>query len=273
MKKRAPILGILAALGLALLLYAWQIEPRRLTVTHVELPPRLAEAFTGKRIVLISDLHITKDWRKQRSLLALLEKLKPDYLLIGGDLVWYERPVEPVVAFLKRLPPTAGTFAVLGDSDYMGRVRNCAYCHLPQSRQLRTDLPLTFLRNEALTIAEGKVLLVGLDGEDDSGWSQICRETIAADLPTLVLGHYPAVARVVAPYHPDMILAGDTHGGQIIGVAALISALGIHGDMPYAYGRYQVDGVPLFVSRGIGESILPLRLGCPPEVVVMEGRR
>ncbi len=271
MSKQRATLASLLLLIVILVLYVWQIEPRNITVTRIDLPPRLAEAFAGQKIAFIADLHITADWRKEKALLARLSEIKPDYLLIGGDLVWYQRSVSPAVEFLKKLPPTKGSFVVLGDSDYMGRVRNCAYCHVPGSRELRTDLPVTFLRNEALEIADGKAMLVGLDGEDDSGWDAACAENITPDLPSLVLVHYPEAADRVAAYRPDLVLAGDTHGGQVAGVDRLGEI--IHGPMPYPQGWFEVDGTPLFVTRGIGESLLPVRFGRPPEIVVLRGKR
>jgi uncharacterized protein len=272
-KRRRWILLVVAALLAAVLLYAWQIEPRLLTVTHVELTGRLGEALAGKRLVLISDLHITADWRKARLLRAKLTELAPDYLLLGGDLVWYEREAGPVVSFLKSLPKTEATFAILGDADYMGRFRNCLYCHKPRSRELRTDVAIRFLRNEAVDLAGGKARLIGLDGENKSGWEPALAAHLDGETPTIVLAHYPESIDWIAPHRPDLVLAGDTHGGQIAILDRFLKFAPHHETLRYPHGNFVVSGVPMFVTRGVGESIIPLRLARPPEIVVLEGKR
>jgi predicted MPP superfamily phosphohydrolase len=268
-KKRWALLALFVALAAAGL-YGWRIEPLRFEVTRLAWPPALAQAFAGQRVVYVSDLHVTANWRKADKLLALLRRLAPDYLLLGGDLVTYEGEVEPVVEFLKRLPPTKGAYALLGDSDYMGRVRNCAYCHVPGRRELRDDVPVRFLRNETVDIHDGRVRLVGLDGEDKAGWHDVCRDGIQADTPTLVMAHYPEAIAVIAPFAPAQVLAGDTHGGQVALPVWMIDKVAKARLEPYRHGPYHVRGTRLFVSRGVGESLLPIRLGERPEVVIFE---
>lgn len=264
----AVVLLLLVAGGVVF--YAWRIEPLDIKVTVVPLPPRLAEAFAGKKIVFLADLHITADWRKEEKLLALLEELDPDYLLLGGDLVWYEGEIEPVIAFLKKLKVREKAYAVLGDAEYMGRIRNCALCHQPDSRALRDDLPVRFLRNETATLAEGRVRLLGLDGEDKPDWPAACRDQLDGRRPTIVLVHFPSAFDIIAEYGADLVLAGDTHGGQVALPARLMAMLTGSQVVRYPYGRYQAGASAMFVTRGVGESILPLRLSRPPEVVVLE---
>lgn len=262
------------AVGLTVVvLYAWLVEPRLLTVTRLDLPAPLDQALAGQRVVFVSDPHIGPDWSKAEKLLDRLRCLKPDYLLIGGDLAAYGGRAEPVVDFLKRLPETKGTYAVLGDSDYAAGFRNCLYCHRPGSREPRDDLPVTFLRNQPAPLAEGRVTLVGLDGEAKGGWPVACARGRANDTPLLVLGHFPQAAEIAAPYDPALVLAGDTHGGQIVGLDRILPTIPTYAGHRLAYGWYNVAGAPLFVSRGLGESLLPLRLGRTPEIVVLEGAR
>jgi len=262
------VLFVLVAGGVCF--YAWRVEPMDLRVVTVPLPPRLAEAFAGKKLVFLADLHITADWRKKEKLLALLRDLDPDYLLLGGDLVWYEGDLVPVIDFLKRLPVRQKAFAVLGDAEYMGRIRNCALCHQPDSRELRDDLPVRFLRNETTTLAEGRVRLLGLDGEAKAEWKAVCRDNLDGRRPTLVLVHYPTAMDLIAEYGADLVLAGDTHGGQIALPDRLLELITGHQTTQFLYGHYRAGSTAMFVTRGVGESILPLRLGRPPEVVVLE---
>lgn len=270
MKALRLALAVVVAVGLLFVVYAWQIEPLQIGVTRLTLPSRLAGALAGNRLVFLSDTHITGDWRKAEKLLAILRQLQPDYLLLGGDLVQYGQSVDPVVDWLKLLPKTKGAFAVLGDSDYSGRVRNCAYCHIPGQRTLRTDLPVRFLRNEAVTLADGRAVLVGLDGEDKAGWIGAFNRRPRPEAPAIVLVHYPTAATRLAGGF-DLLLAGDTHGGQIALPGRLLDRLARESLSPFRAGWFLVNRAPLYVTRGIGEGYFPVRFLTPPEVVVLEG--
>jgi uncharacterized protein len=271
--KRLLIAGAMfAAAGVMLFLYAWQIEPRRLHVTRIGLPPALAEALRGERLVFISDLHITKNWPLRVKLLDLLHRLDPDYLFIGGDLVYYDRDVGPVVDYLKLLSARRGAFAVLGDADYRGRVRNCAYCHVPGTRELRHDIPVHILRNEAAPLAGGKARVIGLDTDHGGDWKIEAASQLSDPTPAVVLIHFPRKTDFIAQFGASLVLAADTHGGQVAAPDWFFEWFAKHDVLPYRHGWYDVAGTPLFVSRGVGESILPIRFGEVPEVVLMEGR-
>ncbi len=271
MKRRRAIALLLTALALGVLVYAWQIEPRRLTITRIAMPKPLAEALAGERVVYVADLHVTPHWPIRKRFLATLRTLDPDYLLIGGDLVWYEGNVDASVELLKQLPARKGAYAVLGDADYQGKIRNCAFCHVPGKRELRTDLPVTFLRNERLTIAAGAVDLVGLDADKRQEWKPACEKFMPADKPSLVLTHYPEALRVIAPRGADLVLGADTHGGQFIAPRFIFRWVFNSDRARYLYGWFDDGGTRMFVTRGVGESILPMRLGRPPEIVLLEG--
>ncbi|HPM76566.1 MAG TPA: hypothetical protein PK961_05700 [bacterium] len=273
MKRGRVVALLLAVFALGVLVYAWQIEPRRLTITHLALPAPLAEALAGARVVYVADLHVTPRWPIRKRFLATLRALDPDYLLLGGDLVWYEGNVDASVELLKQLPARRGAYAVLGDADYQGKIRNCAFCHVPGKRELRTDLPVTFLRNEALTIADGAVELVGLDADKRHEWKSTGERHLPADKPSLVLTHYPEALRVIAPRGADLVLGADTHGGQFLAPRFLFRWVFNSDRARYLYGWFDDGGTRLFVTRGVGESILPLRLGRPPEIVLLEGGR
>jgi len=271
-RLRAVVLFLLLCL-LLVAVYAWQIEPRMLGVTRIALPDKLAEALGGRRVVYLADLHVASTWPIRERLLATLRALDPDILLVGGDLVWYQKDLGPAIDVLKQLPSREGTFSVLGDSDYMGRIRNCAYCHVPGSRELRTDVPVTFLRDEAVDLAGGAVQLVGLDGDRRRHWGKVYRELSDPETPTMVLVHYPEALRDIAPLGADLVLAGDTHGGQILAPDFLLAWRYGEDRVRYRYGWFRDHDTPMFVTRGVGESGVPLRLGRKPEVVVLEDRR
>ncbi len=270
-RVRPALLGLALALA-AVALYAWQIEPSLLGVTRLELPPDLRAPLAGKRLVLISDLHITADWRHGPRLFATLDRLAPDYILIAGDLVWYERDTQPVIDVIRKFRAREGVYAVLGDADYTGRVRNCVYCHVPGTRELRHDLPVRFLRNEAVPIADGRVTLLGLDVNEMGAWDDVCRANLDDGKPSITLVHFPSALSAVAKVGSSIVLAGHTHGGQVCAPSFVYPYFGEDKVKENRYGWFQRGRTPMFVTRGVGESILPVRLGEPPEVVLLEGK-
>lgn len=258
---------------LVVVVYAWQIEPRMIGVTRIKLPERLAGALGDNRVVFLADLHVTPGWAKEKRLLATLDSLQPDYLLIGGDLVWYQGDIESSVDLLKKLRGRKGTYAVLGDADYMGRIRNCAFCHQPGSRELRHDIPMRVLRNEAVDLADGSVRLVGLDGDERGQWPQTCRQWLDDSTPAIVMSHFPEAFPLLASAGADLVLSGDTHGGQIRAPRWLIKQLFGQPRAQYLYGWFRSGDAAMFVTRGVGESLVPLRFACPPEIVLLEGAK
>ena len=258
---------------LVLLVYAWQIEPRMIGVTRLRLPDPLARALAGNRVVFIADLHVTRGWMQQRRLLATVAALDPDYLLLGGDLVWYQGDVDRAVDLLKLLRARKGVFAVLGDADYAGRIRNCAYCHMPGSRELRHDVPVRFLRNESVDLAGGAARLVGLDADARGDWLAAGNRWLDGRTPTIVLTHYPTALPVIASRGAGLVLAADTHAGQIITPRFLLTWLFGASRTRYLYGWFRARTTPMFVTSGVGESLAPLRFGCPPEVVLFTGEK
>lgn len=271
--KYKRILLIMLLVAVVVLAYAWQIEPRRLTITKIKMPAPLAQALAGERVVYVADLHVTPRWPIRKRFLATLRALDPDYLIIGGDLVWYEGDVNASVELLKQLPARKGAYAVLGDADYQGKIRNCAFCHVPGSRALRDDMPITFLRNEAVSIADDVVLLVGLDADNRAQWADTCAAYLPTEKPSLVLSHYPEALSVISRRGADLVLGGDTHGGQIIAPRVFFRWIFNADRAKYLYGWFNEGDTRMFVTRGVGESILPLRLGRPPEIVLLEDGR
>ncbi|MGA2231668.1 MAG: metallophosphoesterase, partial [Tepidisphaeraceae bacterium] len=227
--------------------------------TRLELPvPGLSPALDGLRIVHLADLHCRPRWDgAYDDLLGRLERQPPDLILFGGDFVESKRDARPALPILRKLLPRLksrlGTFAVLGnhDGDLVGPpLAGCG---------------VTFIDHRRLLMESGgaAIELIGLPGVDrldlDLHWVNALPGKEPRTL-RIVLCHYPDILPTVAGLHPDLYLAGHTHGGQV----ALPNRLPIlrHDSLPrrLCSGIHRVYGTVLVANRGFGfSSPLPLR--------------
>jgi predicted MPP superfamily phosphohydrolase len=154
--------------------------------------------------------------------------------------------------------------------------------HFADSNEVRhwlTSIGMTVLVNEAHHIhrAHGASTLqiAGIDDSEKGSVDPLAGIRPAdADLPTVVFSHHPdGVELLSRDRRVDLVLAGHTHGGQVvlpvIGAPLTLSQICGHRT---ASGWVPNDRAPLYVSRGVGTQI-PLRIGCPPEVLVVRLRR
>lgn len=226
------------------------------------------------RLALLTDLHIG-NWASHRlaeRVVAMTNRLAPDLVLLGGDLVHDDvstAELRATARALERLQAPLGRFAVLGNHDYeAGEERVQAAME---------DAGLRVLRNEGLRLRLGErsLWLAGLDdclvGRADL--RPALRGARSGDL-RLLLVHEPdyAANETVRPLLDSVALqlSGHSHGGQVRlpGIGALL-----YPDMGRLYpeGLQRVEGSPLqvYTSRGIGVTGPPVRLLCPPEISLL----
>lgn len=272
--------------------YATAIEPDQLRVTRYRLTPRLWPAGRKLRLVMISDLHIGGPHvpvSRLPNIVAAANALEPDLTLLVGDFVASRdrRPDDPKMSEwateLARLRARDGIFAVLGNHDWWHDEAAMTARTGPTQVELALRAAgIPVLENEArkLDTAAGPVWLAGLGdqiafeilrrgprrGVDDLPGTLA---QIADDgAPAIMLAHEPdAFARM--PDRIGLTLSGHTHGGQVrlFGWSPFVPSR--YGNR-YAYGHVRENGRDLVVSAGIGTSKLPVRLGVPPEIVLIE---
>ena len=262
---------VLAAIILSAALIAFWgffIEPdllviREQTITIDNWPQHL----DGLRIAVISDIHVGGSFitdEKLRTIVARTNERQPELVVILGDYMKREA-VEPEVfgAVLKGFSAPLGTYSVLGNHDwwYSGdKVRGGLEQH-----------GIKVLENEVLQLnARGTSLwLVGL--ADLWTRAQRIEETVAKvpeGQPSIALTHNPDIFPLL-PQRVPLLLAGHTHGGQVrfplIGTVVESSR---YGDR-YVKGHVFENNHHLFVTTGIGTSIVPVRFGVTPEIVLL----
>ncbi len=243
-----------------------------------DLPPSL----DGLRVVLVSDLH-RGPAIGQAYLLSVVEQvnaLKPDLILMPGDFISQSSVYYgDIAAALSRLRPTIASLATLGNHDHWEGETEALAC--------LEKAGVVALHNRSVVLTPDRRLSetaetgLGLAGVDDLGAG---RPDLAAalrgsgpDLPTLLMSHNPDMAEhpaaLASSQRVDLQLSGHTHGGQVVlpGVGPVVS--GSRFGLKYLAGWAQGPRWPVFVTRGVGASLLPLRVGAAPEIVLFELRR
>jgi predicted MPP superfamily phosphohydrolase len=276
-KSRKKRIVILTALGLALILllsaiWAFFIEPNRLVVREekIELTGWPSE-FENLRVAVLSDLHVGSpyiDADKLKLIVSKVNEAEPDLIVLLGDFMSSVRRgkvIEPeiIAENLKGLRARHGVYAVLGNHDW-------AYDG-PRVKSALEAVGIHDLEDEVARIERNgqAIWLAGLkdlwtnhpDVEGTLG-------KITDESPVIVLTHNPDLF-VKIPPGVVLTLAGHTHGGQVnlplFGRTRVPSEFG----QRYAAGHIVENNHHLFVTTGIGTSIIPVRFRVPPEIVIL----
>lgn len=244
-------------------------EPFMLTVEHQPIYlRRLPKTFEGFRIVHLSDVHHSPFTSREQIMRAVdaANRLQPDIIALTGDYISHERQfAAPCAELLGRLRARRGVFAVLGNHDHW------------TDADLITDL----FRAEGITVLVNQGMRFEQRGE--AFWLAGVDDTMVGleDLPLalagslddemkLLLAHNPIILRRAARAGVDLVLSGHTHGGQIT-LRSERSASG-RPRRRLLRGLGSQGNTQIYVTRGLGTVVLPVRYGCPPEVSLLELR-
>lgn len=253
------------------------VEIHRRTMPLSGLDPALA----GLRIVHISDLHYSPIvWQRYLlQLIAWINNLKPDIVVVTGDLITGGyRYAHRIATILSHLKPTKAVICTLGNHDYSIYGGNRSEEGRRRADYLEKCLAgrgLVVLRNQVWTLegdGQGHPLhIVGLDDE----WSGHIDPPrafagISDGLPVICLNHNPANVPSLLAYPWQWMLAGHTHGRQLA-TTRLGRALYPHKHRHYTHGYYSIKGRHLYVNRGLAYGQRTLHW-CRPEITVFKLR-
>ncbi len=251
------------------------IEPRQVEITHQRiLLPKLPREFHGFRMVQLSDIHHSPFLSEAEICVAVqrANELQADLIVLTGDYISHSRDyVAGCARALGGLRAPQGVVAVMGNHDHWTDGPGLEAAFIKQG--------IRVLNNENLRIERGAahVWLVGIDdltvGRDDLAKALIDTQ---ADETRILLSHNPRIIREAARAGIDLVLSGHTHGGQINW--RLLT--GREDRKTYRWlrrpsrrfmrGHTHLGGTQLYVNRGLGTVVVPLRYGCPPEITLFE---
>jgi predicted MPP superfamily phosphohydrolase len=238
---------------------AADVQVRRTDLSFATLP----KAFEGLTLLHISDLHVDMNERAMQRLIELLPTVKYDICVLTGDFRGatfgsFDRVLEgmrPICARLK-----SPVYGVLGNHDTIRLVPGLE------------DLGVKMLLNECISIAreDQRIYICGID--DAHFYRVDSIEKAASDIPpasfTVLLSHTPEVFRHAAHAGFDLLLRGHTHGGQICLPGSIPITLDSALPRRFGSGLWKYHDMVGYTSVGVGSSVVPIRINCPPEITL-----
>ena len=242
-------------------------EPFMLAIERQEIYlRRLPVGLHGLRLVHLSDFHygpLTDSKHLERAVKAAND-LRPDVIVLTGDYISQDRIyAAPCAELVGRLRARFGVYAVLGNHDHWTDAALIADLFQAEGIKVLVNEGLRLdLKGESFWLAGVDDTMVGLED------LPLALAGSSDDEMKLLLAHNPIILRRAARAGVDLVLSGHTHGGQVTlrpeknrsgrPRRRLLRGLGRRGN------------TQIYVTRGLGTVVLPIRYGCPPEVSVLE---
>lgn len=237
---------------------------------------KIPQGFDDYKIVQLSDLHSKSFGTNQSRLVQRVNKVKPDLIVFTGDLVDSKRyDKKTSLVLMKKLVQIAPVYYVTGNHEWWSG-------KFPSLETTLKDAGVQVMRNTAMEIINGEdtIQIVGIDdpakingayAEQDVVEGAIIDsiKEIEEEQFTILLSHRPELFSVYRQYEFDVVFSGHAHGGQfrIPFIGGLVAPN--QGLFPkYSAGTYTLDQTTMIVNRGLGNSMIPLRIFNRPEIVV-----
>jgi len=237
---------------------------------------RIPDSFDGFKIAQISDLHNAEFGDENEDLLMLLSQIGPDIIVLTGDLIdSRQTDIDIARDFAGKAVQIAPVYYVTGNHE----------ARIPEYEQLKTglaDLGVTVLENQKVQITRDResITLIGIQDpsfQEDYLFGDaetVARQAITSlqnesDSFTILLSHRPELFDLYVDTGMDLVFSGHTHGGQfqLPFLGGLVAPN--QGLFPeYDAGQFHEDNTTMLVSRGLGNSIIPVRLNNSPEILV-----
>jgi uncharacterized protein len=286
--------GAIALTGVSSAAYAVGIEPQRLQVTRYALASPRWSGGPPIRIVALADLHACDPWMslpRIRDIVARANALDPDLIVLLGDYVealrFHPGIIDPAAwaGALAGLTAPLGVHAILGNHDWWSdpSTQKGDGEGTPRARAALERVGIPVYENDAVRLEKnGRPFWIAGLGDQIAfmpavragRWPNAGLDDLPATLakvpdgaPTILLAHEPDIF-VKVPDTVALTLSGHTHGGQVrlFGYSPVVPSRYRN---RYAYGLVR-EHTDLIVSGGLGCSILPVRFGVPPEIVLVE---
>ena len=266
MKKMLIVLIIIFVLGIV---YARFIEPNMLFVNEKKIVSSTIETnFNGLKIVHFSDLHFGSTVHEKQLVkyIKKINELKPDIVVFTGDLIEAKHEItakekELLIDNLKNIEAKYGKYAILGNHDYENEHFN----------KIIYDSDFILLNNSYDVIYSYNNEAIGIYGIDDLTYGspnmEKYREKEFADTKyKVILVHEPDyIDKFIDNYKSDLILAGHSHNQQVR--IPYVKGFWLpKGSKNYYEPYYNINDTPVYISNGLGTSLLNLRFLSPPSI-------
>lgn len=282
-KQKYIKLAVTLSIVIVIILFC-NFQNKHLETTHYTYAAeQLGADLEGYHIVQISDLHNAKFGKNNQKLVDRIRECEPDMIVLTGDLVDSNHTnVDRAVQFVDEIVKICPVYYVTGNHEYW--LEKSEYDELMSGL---ADAGVVILDNQVVEISRGdaKFRLVGLDDrslsdgtlgmllKDQAGQKEETadNENSGEKELTVVLAHEPQYLARYALAGVDLVLSGHAHGGQfrLPFVGGIVAP--DQGFFPeYTAGEYYMDGTEMIVSRGLGNSVIPVRLFNYPEIVCVE---
>jgi len=247
-----------------------------LVVTNIEyINKKLPPAFKNYKILQISDLHNKEFGKDQKTLVNHTKEINPDLIVITGDLIDGRKPnIDIAINYVKQAKEVAPIYFISGNHEEFSNVYN-------DLEKKLEELGVTILDDNSQVIEKNGANLTLLGLKDPT----FSREKNQGNSPfeeklktlkekddnfTILLSHRPEYINLYVKYNIDLVFSGHAHGGQVrVPFVGGLYAPG-QGLFPkYTSGIYSENNTSMVVSRGLGNSIFPLRVFNRPELLVV----
>ena len=241
-------------------------------IASAEIPDR----FDGYKIVQISDLHNAEFGDDNSALIQALQAEQPDIIAITGDIVDSNHTdIAVALSFVRQAVKIAPCYYITGNHE--------AWLN-GQYDGFQTEIMqigVTVLRNESTVIKRGgdEIQLIGLDDPEFANQADYTADAVLddslsdmslSDSYKILFSHRPNGFEIYKAHNIDLSLTGHVHGGQIrLPFIGGVLAPGFRMFPEYDAGVYRKDGSTMIVSRGLGNSIIPVRINDRPELVTV----
>lgn len=264
-KKKIILLLLLLPI---ILLFIWYQNNHLVVTAFVYKSSKISRDANKFKIVQISDLHNACFGRNNKKLIANIEDLAPDIVVITGDLVDSNHTnINIAVDFVGEIAKRYSVYYVTGNHEY--------WLNEADRKELFTGIGnagAVILDNESVSLDTAAITLIGLDDNslNDGTLSSMMEECKENEL-TVVLAHEPQYIDQYSDAGADLVLTGHAHGGQMIlpFIGPLIAP--DQGFLPeYTAGQFERKHTSMYISRGLGNSVIPVRLFNYPEIICIE---
>lgn len=238
---------------------------------------RIPAAFDHFKIAVISDLHNAEFGTDNSHLLKLIEDEAPDMIAVTGDLIDSNRmDISIAEELIDQIVDIAPCYYVTGNHEaWIGT-------EYQETEKMLLDKGVIVLHDETVKLVrdDGSIQIAGLDdpafsGEAADDGEELLKSRLKDmeidDSFCILLSHRPEIFDVYVSMDIDLVLSGHAHGGQfrLPFIGGLIAP--DQGFLPeYDDGEYIEDNTLMIVSRGLGNSIIPIRFNNDPELVIVE---